>query len=650
MIDVLIQTFNEELNLPFTLESLKGWVNRVFVVDCGSTDQTVRIAQDFGATVVNHPWEGYARQKNWALDNLPFESPWILILDADELVGPELRDEIKALVDRPVKDVRESAFYINRVFVFMGRPIHHCGYFPSWNLRLFKVSHARYADRQVHEHMITSGPIGYLENLMVHEDRRGLEHFLAKHNRYSTLEAFELYSSEEHWPGIYRFFTDRRARRLFLKHRVVPRLPFPRLWRMVYMYILRLGFLDGLVGWHLCQFISSYEFYIHAKYRELRRMKGQAVRGVNGLSLPEGELKPADLIAGSAPSAAPAPAAVSPASAPVSVSVPAPVVVPAVPVAPRSGRVPVSVLIPTLNEAANLSRCLDHLQWADEVVIVDSGSTDDTAKIARAYGARVVNFKWDGHWPKKKNWALRNVDFRHQWVLIVDADEWITPELADEITQAIQSDTNVGYYVNRRFIFMGQWIRHCGYYPSWNLRLIKRGSGEYERLTEVGNTGSGDNEVHEHVVATGPVEHLRSDMLHFAFPSIHTFMEKHNRYSNWEAAVQFKNIDKTSAIVGSDDLSRRRRIKNLSRSLPFRPTLRFLYSYIWKGGILDGRPGYIFCRLLGIYEYLSVTKYYELCRAEEDRRNARHLSSVPAVDWKEQPAGVASSTSPQGTP
>lgn len=307
---------------------------------------------------------------------------------------------------------------------------------------------------------------------------------------------------------------------------------------------------------------------------------------------------------------------------------------------PRTGKVPVSVLIPTLNESSNMSRCLDHLEWADEVVVVDSGSKDDTCRIAEAYGAHVVHFKWNGQWPKKKNWALRNVPFKHEWVLIVDADEWITPELAEEIERAIRSDRYAGYYVNRRFIFMGQWIRHCGYYPSWNLRLIKRGHGEYEQLTGIDNTGSGDNEVHEHVAATGPVGHLNSDMLHFAFPSIHVFMEKHNRYSNWEAAVQFKGAERESAVVGSTVLSKRRRLKRISRRMPLRPTLRFVYSYIFKGGFLDGRAGLVFCRLLAIYEYLSVAKYHELRWAEEDRRQARQLSPVPSLN-RAAPGGQA---------
>lgn len=282
------------------------------------------------------------------------------------------------------------------------------------------------------------------------------------------------------------------------------------------------------------------------------------------------------------------------------------------PTTPSAPRVPVTVLVPTLNEAKNLAACLDHLRWADEVVIIDSGSTDATLQIAADFGARVIHFRWNGQWPKKRNWALRHAELKHPWILMVDADEWIVPELAAEIAVAIQKPDLVGYWINRRFMFIGKWIKHCGYYPSWNLRLIKRGFGEFEQLTAIGDTGSGDMEVHEHVVPTGPVGHLKADMLHFAFPTVSIFIEKHNRYSNWEAALQLSQAQKGTAHLTNRSIGMRRRLKNLSRRLPFRPTLRFLYSFVLQQGFRDGYAGFIFCRLLAIYEFLSIAKYYEL--------------------------------------
>lgn len=291
-VDVFIQTFNEELNLPHTLATVMGWARRVFIVDSGSTDRTRDIAREFGAEVVEHAWEGYARQKNWAIDHLPFESDWVLILDADESLTPELKREIDQIVHRPSEQVRPAGFYINRVFVFLGSKIWHCGYFPSWNLRLFKRGRARYEDRRVHEHMVVDGPTAYLKHWMIHEDRRGMEHFFAKHNRYSTLEAQDILDTPEPWPGLHRFLTDRKARRRFGKSRMLPLLPVPWIWRMLYMYVGRLGFLDGRAGWMLCNFLGNYEFLVQIKLRDLKRLGAEARNrpSVQALSVAEGAI------------------------------------------------------------------------------------------------------------------------------------------------------------------------------------------------------------------------------------------------------------------------------------------------------------------------------------------------------------------------
>jgi glycosyltransferase involved in cell wall biosynthesis len=272
----------------------------------------------------------------------------------------------------------------------------------------------------------------------------------------------------------------------------------------------------------------------------------------------------------------------------------------------------ISVLIPVRNEKANIVACIESVRWADEIVVVDSGSTDGTTELAEKNGATVVQFTWNGKFPKKKNWALENVPWKNEWVLILDADERITPELAAEMQSELKSPRADGYFINRRFIFLGQWIRHCGYYPSWNLRLFRHKNGRYEQM-HGGDTGSGDNEVHEHVVLAGAAAYLKNDMLHHAYPDIHTWMEKHNRYSNWEAQVEVGGDQPVSSGPGiGAKLSARRKLRAWSRRMPFRPTLRFIYSYILKRGFLDGRAGYMFCRLLATYEMLNVFKAREL--------------------------------------
>jgi len=280
-----------------------------------------------------------------------------------------------------------------------------------------------------------------------------------------------------------------------------------------------------------------------------------------------------------------------------------------------NGPVPVSVLIPTKNEIANIAECLDSVRFAAEVVVVDSLSTDGTVEKAREMGATVVPFAWNRDYPKKKNWALENVAWRHEWVLILDADERITPELAEEIARAVASAELDGYYINRRFMFMGGWLRHCGYYPSWNLRLFRHGKGRYERLGSVADTGSGDNEVHEHVLLEGErVGWLKHDMLHYAYPTIDVWVEKHNRYSNWEARVMEEMRTGAGGLQASffgPPLERKRWLRRLAMRMPFRPTLRFLYHYVLRQGFRDGYRGLVFCRLLAWYEFVSIAKAKE---------------------------------------
>ncbi|MDZ8050336.1 MAG: glycosyltransferase family 2 protein [Aulosira sp. ZfuVER01] len=283
-----------------------------------------------------------------------------------------------------------------------------------------------------------------------------------------------------------------------------------------------------------------------------------------------------------------------------------------------SSKIPVSVLIPAKNEEANLPACLTSLQMADEVFVVDSQSTDNSIAIAESFGANIVQFKFNGSWPKKKNWSLDNLPFRNEWVLIVDCDERITPELWAEIAQVIENDEYAGYYLNRRVFFLGKWIRHGGKYPDWNLRLFKHKQGRYENLNTEDIPNTGDNEVHEHVILPGKVGYLKNDMLHEDFRDLYHWLERHNRYSNWEARVYYNlltNKDDGGTIGANlfgDAVQRKRFLKTVWVRLPFKPLLRFILFYIIQRGFLDGKAGYIYGRLLSQYEYQIGVKLYEL--------------------------------------
>ncbi|MEM8781481.1 MAG: glycosyltransferase family 2 protein [Planctomycetota bacterium] len=310
---------------------------------------------------------------------------------------------------------------------------------------------------------------------------------------------------------------------------------------------------------------------------------------------------------------------------------------------PTDGSVPVSVLIPVKNESANIVECIRRVRWATQIAVIDSGSDDDTVALSQAMGAEVYRFDYARHspggWPKKKNWALEHVPWANEWVLIFDADEHATPELTREIAGVVngthtppRNGCGDGYWINRKLIFLGRWIKGCGYYPSWNVRLFKHAVGRYERMASSGDTGTGDNEVHEHVVlSTGEAGWLEQDFLHYAYADIAQWVEKHNRYSTWEAKVQRLGELGRDGDAGHSGHSsaanieprllgnrtqRRRWIKKASLRMPFRPTLRFLYHYVVARGFRDGYPGYVLCRLMAVYEFLSVAKHYELKQAE----------------------------------
>jgi glycosyltransferase involved in cell wall biosynthesis len=282
-------------------------------------------------------------------------------------------------------------------------------------------------------------------------------------------------------------------------------------------------------------------------------------------------------------------------------------------------KIPVSVIIPAKNEESNLPACLASVSRADEVFVVDSQSDDRSIEISESYGAQVVQFEFNGSWPKKKNWSLENLPFRNEWVLIVDCDERITPELWDEIEQRIQSAEFDGYYLNRRIYFLGQWLRHGGKYPDWNLRLFKHQLGRYENLKTENIQNTGDNEVHEHVVLEGSkVGYLKEDMLHIDFRDMFQWIARHNRYSNWEAQVYLntltgKNDDGTiGGNLFGNAVQRKRFLKRIWVQLPFKPLLRFILVYLFRFGFLDGKAGYIYARLISQYEYQIGVKLFEL--------------------------------------
>lgn len=604
MLDVLIITRNEEANLPHCLEALRGWTRKIFVVDSGSTDRTPEIAREMGAEFVHHDWPGYAAQKNWALENLDLDASWTLIVDADEVITPALRAEIERICSKDPEEVPEAGFYLNRRLIFMEKPIRHCGYFPSWNLRLFKRGKAVYESREVHEHMLVDGETGYIKPPMEHWDRRGLGYYVAKHNEYSSLEAKALVNDLESDSSRIKasLFGNAVERRRWMKLRVYPWLPMPWVFRFLYMFVLRLGFLDGIHGFRFCLFIASYEMFVKLKLIEFQRER----RARNAVSLPD-----ADHLSGSV-DATPVPVAGTPTDAlaepedstpleepTLGTAVPAPTI--ESPPAIRPDGSGFSVVILTLDEEINVRACIESLRGVDDIHVLDSGSSDRTCELAREAGAKVSVNAFES-FGKQRNWAIDNMPLENEWVLHLDADERMTPELLEEIRGLVEKGPQeAGFFVPSKLMFMGRWLRHAGGYPTYQVRLFHTGR---LRFTDYGH---GQREETDGEVGT-----LSQPYLHDAFSKgLDDWLGKHNRYSRQEAeqAIREKAEGlRLGDLVSSDSVARRRTMKRIAYRLPARASLRWWYIYLFQLGFLEGREARTYATLITTYERMTGIK------------------------------------------
>jgi glycosyltransferase involved in cell wall biosynthesis len=281
-----------------------------------------------------------------------------------------------------------------------------------------------------------------------------------------------------------------------------------------------------------------------------------------------------------------------------------------------SGTIPVSVLVPVRNEAHNLPRCLNSLREFGEVYVLDSQSTDETREIAERCGAKVVQFHYQGGWPKKRQWAMDTLPLEYEWILLLDADEALTQELSEEIRRAIQSSSYDGYYVSLQMYFLGRRLRHSGA-RFWKLSLFRRGRGKYECRLKDQDVSMADMEVHEHVVVDGATARLQNPVIHHNVESLARYIQKHNEYSNWEASVWLNpgrdDSELPPALFGTQ-AQRRRWLRRRFLRFPGSPVVFFLYKYILRLGFLDGIPGLIYCAMQGVQFFHIKAKIFELQR------------------------------------
>jgi len=265
-----------------------------------------------------------------------------------------------------------------------------------------------------------------------------------------------------------------------------------------------------------------------------------------------------------------------------------------------------SVYILTYNEELDIAACIESAMLSDDIILVDSCSSDRTVEIASRYPVRIFSHPFESH-GKQRTWMLESIPPKHEWVYILEADERMTPELFAECEQVSQNPEYIAYYVAERVMFMDRWIRYSTQYPRYQLRLFRHGKVWF---TDYGHT--------EREVCDGATSFIKATYPHYTNgKGLSRWIEKHNRYSTDEAKetlTQLSNgkINYKDLFFGNSEVERRRALKDLSLRLPARPIIRFLYMYLILGGCLDGGAGFTWCTLQAFYEYLILLKVWEL--------------------------------------
>ena len=266
----------------------------------------------------------------------------------------------------------------------------------------------------------------------------------------------------------------------------------------------------------------------------------------------------------------------------------------------------------TLNEELHLPSCLASLQWCDDVIVVDSFSTDRSEGICAESGARFVQHEFLG-FGSQRNWALGEYPLKHNWVLILDADERVPPDLARELVGIGNSDPqHIGAFrVRRRFYMWGRWLRYSALYPTWVVRFIHK-----ERVKYIDRGHAETQQV------TGSVGDLKNDLIDENLKGIDEWFQRQNRYSRKEAEYELnaeKEPARIDALWSGDPLQRRALLKKLSWRLPLRPLNYFVYSYVVRRGFLDGADGFIFCLMKSTYQAMIVAKKYNARPADRKK-------------------------------
>ena len=276
-------------------------------------------------------------------------------------------------------------------------------------------------------------------------------------------------------------------------------------------------------------------------------------------------------------------------------------------------KIPITVVVPIKNEEKLLAQCLSLLDEFNEVIVVDSSSTDRSPQIVEEFKRTYVNFEWNGQFPKKRNWTLRNVPINNEWVLFLDADEFVTESFKKELADVIKDTDCIGFWVSYTNEFMGKMMKHGS--PMKKLPLFKVGAGEYEFIDEK-SWSKLDMEVHEHPILKGKIGSIKSRVIHRDFRGLTHYIQKHNEYSSWEAN-RFLNRNNREGEV-----SFQQKIKYKLIDSWWLGPLYFIYCYFFQLGFLEGRIGYLWASYKMQYFFNVKAKITEIRMEQKKRDNA----------------------------
>ena len=552
-LSVVIITKNEASRLADCLDSVR-WAGEIVVVDDESTDATVEIARRATDRVISRKMEIEGRHRNFAYAQAKYD--WVLSLDADERVTPELREEIVRLLQGKPQFRGYTMPRRNYIGPWWVR---HGGWYPSPQLRLFRKDSFRYEEVEVHPRAFMEGPTGALAHDFIHYSYRDLADFLGKLNRQTTLEARK-------WTK-----DGRRMTVTVGLWRTVDRCFYRTLW-------LNKGYRDGLLGYLIAAYAGLYQFLSYAKYWQLskniiaRRPEGPIPRpSLRGHEVPE-----AISMAGSGQAAQSSPSEIA-----------------SLPLVARNdySRQKLTAVILTKNAAATLRPCLESVRWVDEVIVVDGGSTDGTCEMVRAEGAHLVTNTTSDDFAHLRNVGTDRA--QGDRVLQLDAAEVVTPEFRRSLERLLREPTSHAAYKFRRYnFFLGRRMRFGGWEHD-SLHLFRKGLAHYE------------GRVHERLLVQGSIGRLEEGVNHFPFRSLEEFVDRQNRYTSLEARELFeKQPDPPESEL-------RYQIQVKSAKL-------FWKLYVRKQGFREGMHGLIFCSLYAFVHLIKWGKYWELVQLSKE--------------------------------